>query len=185
MAKIKTHIDVDRLGNVYRDGVLIEPKLTSCGYLRIGSYLGNQTIHRLVAIKYIPNPEDKPQVNHINGIKTDNRVENLEWCTASENIYHAFRLGLRKPTFGELNGMLGKASHRRSYTLFVLQKEDSGIIESKIMNDWYKEGVNKQIFQKNIRLVTSAGYKRTWCWLSEREKPIQSFRNKQLYSLYS
>ena len=54
-----------------------------------------QSVHRLVAGHFIDNPDDKPQVNHLNGNKSDNRAINLEWCTQSENMIHAYRNGLQ------------------------------------------------------------------------------------------
>ena len=66
-------------------------KVNLCDKITKKPYL----IHRIVALTYLDNIDNKPCVNHKNGIKSDNRVENLEWCTYSENNKHAFRTGLK------------------------------------------------------------------------------------------
>ncbi len=91
---------VDRFDGVHdRAGTVIKQSLKPNGYLQVGLRKHNQRkwigVHRLVAIHFIDNPENKPQVNHIDGNKQNNTVENLEWVTAKENQHHAARTGLR------------------------------------------------------------------------------------------
>lgn len=81
----------------------------------------SHTIHRLIAEAFIPNPENKPQVNHINGDKKDNRIENLEWVTASENIRHAFENGLKISLKGEKTGS-AKLKNSDIVEIFNLRK---------------------------------------------------------------
>ena len=89
---------VDKLGNIYSLNKILKklvPRKHTGGYLTVGINGKNKYIHRIVAEVFIPNPNNYPLVNHINGDKTDNRAENLEWCTASENQKHALKNGLR------------------------------------------------------------------------------------------
>lgn len=87
----------------------IKPQKTGKGYLSVtlrkdgGIY--RAPVHRLVAIAFIHNPECKPEVNHKNGVRDDNRHTELEWCTGSENVRHALSIGLTTPANGMRHGM--------------------------------------------------------------------------------
>lgn len=81
-------------------GKMLSPTLDTCGYPMVRIRSKRATVHRLVAEAFIPNIENKETVNHLNGIKHDNRVENLCWATRSENMVHAFETGLNKSIAG-------------------------------------------------------------------------------------
>jgi hypothetical protein len=74
----------------------IKHRLCNNGYCRVKVNRKEYGMHRLVAIAFIDNPYDKPDVNHIDGNKQNNNVINLEWVTKSENMLHAFNAGLYK-----------------------------------------------------------------------------------------
>lgn len=89
---------VSNLGRVRnaRSERVLKPGTSYNGYhmvrLSRNNYAWTQRVNRLVAAAFIPNPENLPQVNHKNGVKADNRAENLEWCTASHNQLHRHRV---------------------------------------------------------------------------------------------
>ncbi len=106
----------------------LSPVITAIGYERVGLHgqgedatkLINVFVHRLVAKAFVPNPGNKPETNHKNGIKTDNRAENLEWCTRSENELHAYASGLAKRGSGHGNAKIDENDVK---TIRKLRKE--------------------------------------------------------------
>ena len=100
-----SNLGIVRSFNKSKKGKILKQQKEVKGYLTVRLYKSptdwkHFKVHRLVALSFIPNLENKPQINHINCVKTDNRMENLEWCTNGENQKHAFKNGLQRSNGG-------------------------------------------------------------------------------------
>lgn len=143
--------EIDHFGNIrsldkkvknkngYRiiNGKILKAKLDNHGYLKIGLTKNNKQkfyfIHKLVALTFLPNPNNYPIINHIDGNPLNNYVENLEWCTYSHNIKHAYDNGLKKGIGVEHKGIKNpksKLSEKEVILIFNDKKKGLKIKES-------------------------------------------------------
>lgn len=173
-------IDIDKVEEryeIYRDGKIFDKKrrkyckkyLDSKGYHKVWiANIGKGIyVHRLVLCKYIPAENQVYlQVNHKNGIKTDNNLENLEWCTQSENQIHAFENGLNS---------------RRGIKNPQSKLNESDVIE--IIDKLLKEvPIEKIAIEYNVSksLISRIKTKRAWVYLTKDiEFPCSKFSNIQ------
>jgi len=115
---------------------------TNHGYVRaklsLDSGIKRMRIHRLVADAFLSNPENKPAVNHIDGNKKNNKVENLEWCTHSENEYHSYR------TLGKVAGR----QRPKSVSIKAVKLRNAGITIREVAE---RLGVSESFVKRHCR----------------------------------
>lgn len=134
-------LKVSNQGNVINleNGKIIKQTKSKIGYMKVNVYDLQLYTHRLVAIAFIPNPENKTQVNHKDGNKLNNLVENLEWVTQAENLKHA------RDT--HLNTSIGRSWGRKVIDTKTGEVFDSITAAAKKMNMSYS-GMNNWLIRK-------------------------------------
>lgn len=167
----KVTYEISNKGNVKKNGKLIKPRLAGTGYLCIGRY----HIHRMVAELFIPNPENKPQVDHIDGNKLNNNVNNLRWVTAKENINNPVTIIKRQ---GENNPMYG-------YTWTEEQKRHKSEVMSGENHPMYGKHQSNETIQKRVqKLIGHKKWGGNYNPRTEEQRRHQSEQMKGRHRVY-
>lgn len=122
--------DITTEGQVWSEykGMWMKPSVTEKGYLTVElrkcGMRYKARIHRLVAEAFIPNPDNLPEINHKDGNKQNNSVENLEWCTRSANMKHAYETGLETVKYGANHHRSKLTQEQADYIRKVYKKRD-------------------------------------------------------------
>lgn len=144
LVRSKDRICVDSIGRKrFRKGMILSPDVAQNGYYRVTlAWKGKKKqvyVHRLLANHFIPNVDDLPQVNHKDGDKLNNNLDNLEWVTHKENTVHAYKNGLIDVACGSKHHNYGKFGSKSKKAKSVIatniitneKKEYGSIIETK------------------------------------------------------
>jgi hypothetical protein len=136
--------------------------ISNRGYCHVKIDGGKRSLHRIVARTFIPNPDNLPLIDHINNNKTDNRVENLRWCTPHQNMQWAEEDGLVKH-IGPLNPTKGIDSH-------LSKLSESDVLYIYNNPDNYKKVKLAKIFNVTHSNICSIQKGRAWSWLTGHKK---------------
>lgn len=154
-----------KVGNVEK-----KSKETKHGYLETSLHIGKKqkktrSIHRLVASAWIPNPDNKPEVNHIDGNKKNNHINNLEWVTRKENFEHARKNGL-------MDGFLGSSPRRgESHRMAKLTEHEVKAIFQLKGTKTAREIAD--YFNVSLKTVQSIHYR--WRWKHVTDSLVDAF----------
>lgn len=139
---------ISNYGNVksFINNIILKPGIASKRNNKQGYKVVNLKgklyyIHRLVAEAFIPNIANKPQINHIDGNKLNNKVDNLEWCTNSENIKHAYKIGLKE--YKEEKISLNQKEWHREFGKRYAATKENNVFKEKWFRDKYKDKILK------------------------------------------
>lgn len=124
------------------------------GYLNVTlhkiSYHKTYSVHRIVANTFIPNPDNKPQINHKDGIKTNNRACNLEWATPKENIHHAWENGLAESSRLNMSERAKKRIGGLNSKARIVVNRDNGVYYDTVTEAAFSIGMIRQRLNKML-----------------------------------